>query len=632
MKNYIIKAGFLVVLATMVSCSDFDEINTNPTAASDKQVQVEYFLNNSITGAQQNPDIAERSFVLYWKAASRYDRTNSLPIGDYNDGWTNNYFNGLSAWMNHANTAIETAEKRVEEGDEKVYTKNLMQISRIWRVYLMSEMSDNFGPIPINAFQGKNPEFNSTKDVYYYMLSELKDAVSKIDDGIDKPENTDLDPAYKFDWDKWKKYGNSMRLRLAMRMSEVDETKAKEEFEDALTTNNFIMTLDDAFQVEEQGGWSDLTAVMSREWNAQYLSETLNNIYIGLGGIESETSLGSDYSSYIKDKDWAGIQYENHFTTKTNDPRAGFWFDGLHKVMDPRAYKAFAIPGDFDNPEFAAYPTYTNDAKTTKRNLVDDNGDPVKEIDAAYTWNASVPGDWGKKGSKNQLYDYSGTIPRMSLAFREGKKRIFFAPWETYFLIAEASVRHWNTSIDAKTAYEKGVKINFDYWELSGLAGSYLTSEEYNNDGTSVSWDHTTEPPQKHTMNYKNGYTGNMGTVDFLYPDNDLYKDGNVKNDHLTKIITQKFIAQFPYLPLEAWNDRRRLGLPFFPNPAVENSLPNLPALNSSNYMEVKKSFFPQRLKYSSDMRNSDPEGYQQAVDLLDGDDSVLTPLWWADN
>src|SRR5690606_7473067 len=105
---------------------------------------------------------------------------------------------------------------------------------------------------------------------------------------------------------------------------------------------------------------------------------------------------------------------------------------------------------------------------------------------------------------------------------------------------------------------------------------------------------------------------------------------GNVKNDHLTKVITQKFISQVPWLPLETWNDHRRLGLPFFENPAVENPLPNLPALTQSNYMESRQEFFPQRLRYPSNLQSNVPQGYQQALQHLNGEDNVFTPLWWA--
>ncbi len=625
MKTLLNKIGLLIGgLVVLVACADFDELNQDPRAANSDQVQVEYFINNSIIGAQQDPHVAERAFVLYWKAASRQDRTNALPIGSYNDGWSADYFRYVSEWLNHANTAIQVAQEKMETGNITPYTDNLMQVARIWRVYLMSEMTDNFGPIPIDAFQGTNPDFASVQEVYYYMLSELDAAQEALDLEVSVPANTQgLDPAYGFDFGKWKKYANSMRMRLAMRLSEVDPDKAREEFEDAVAIG-YIETMDDAFAVQEQPGWDPLSGVMSRSWNAQFLSATLNNLYIGLGGISTEEQLPASYHQYVKPEDYIGVRYLEHFTTTTNDPSAGYWMDGLQAEIDPRAYEAFAIPGDVSNPQFFG-------GTATKRRLLNDNSELLDSIQAAFTWNASALGSWGDKGAKNELYASSSSIPIMVREFRTSEStRIFFGPWESYFLIAEAAIRGWATGMDAATAYENGVSASFDYWGLSNFTGTYLASEEYNRTGTSVSWNHTEEPPQTHTMNYVDGYTGQAGTVEIPYPDNMLYLNGTVKNDHLTKIITQKFIAQFPWLPLEAWSDHRRLGLPFFENPAVEEPLPALPALNKNNFMDSRVEFFPQRLPYPSSVRNSDAEGYQQALNHLGGPDAVFTPLWWA--
>lgn len=630
MKKIISSSWTLLAIMLLLSCSDFEEINEDPLAATTEQVQVEYFINNSIVGAQQDPHIAERAFVLYWKTAAHYQEDEGFSSGGHNDGWTSDYYRYVAEWLNAATTAIQVASEKIEAGNIEVYTNNMLQVARIWRAYLMSEMTDNFGPIPIKAFEGTNPEFASVKDVYYFMLEELADASAKLDLSVVNPDGLgDKDPAYGYDYAKWQKYANSMRLRLAMRLSEVDPAKAQSEFE-AAAAAPLISSLDETFQVQEVNGWHALVGVMSREWNPQFLSPTLFNLYFNLGGIESEDQLDPSLHAAIKPADWMGVKYENHFATNTNDPSAGYWFDGLPHAIDPRAYKAFIIPGEFDNPGFSTYPSWTTDATTTVRNLMDDAGAVVEEIDATHTWNPGINGEWAEKGSMNQVsYYFSGTVPRMSQAFRSSdNNRIFFAPWETYFLLAEGAVRGWSVPVAGKEAYETGISLSFAYWDVP--VSDYLSSQEYNRVGTSVSWDHTAEPPASYTMNYKNGYTGAAGVATIVYPDNDLYKGGSVKNDHLTKIITQKFIAQFPYLPLEAWNDQRRLGLPFFDNPAVEKPIVNLPAITASNYMTSRVEFFPQRLKYPSGLVNTNPSGYQQALSHLGGPDDIFTPLWWA--
>jgi len=626
---------FLPVATTtllMVGCKKFDEINVDPYLANEQQVQVEYFINGSIIADQMDPHIAERIFVLYWKTAGRQQFGGGISSGGYNDGWTSDWYGSgyIGRSLNRIYSAVEVAEKQIASGNVKEYTNNLLQIARIYRAYLLSELTDNFGPIPLDGFQGKTPTFSDVKTVYYYLLEELKDASNKMDLGVATSPETKYDQAYGFNYARWQKYANSMRLRLAMRLSEVDASKAKSEFEDA-ASKPLLTAADDAFGVQEKDGWDDLTGVMTRQWNYFQLSATLSNLMVGLGGIKSEDQLGPDKDPYIKAADYAGKRYLNHWPTMVNDPMAGYWLDGLPYTIDPRAYAAFNIPGDVTNPNFNFYPSWDNTASTTSRTLVDAGGATVATIDAKFTWNAPVNGSWGTKGSMNNVARFNGATPRLLNQFRNSSaKRLFYGAWETYFLLAEAAERGWSVPMSGQAAYEAGIDASFAYWGLSSFAGAYKTSTDYNRAGTSVSWSHTTEPAATHTMNYIDGYTSTPGVVQIAYPVNNLYKNGTVRNDHLTKIITQKFIAQNPWVPLETWSDQRRLGLPFCENPAVEQPLTNMPDLNSSNYMTSNIKFFPQRIKYPSSVNATNPTGYADAVSKLGGPDAVLTPLWWA--
>ncbi|MDG5798895.1 SusD/RagB family nutrient-binding outer membrane lipoprotein [Marinilabiliaceae bacterium ANBcel2] len=625
----VLLAGIFVLGACT---DDFDEVNVDPKAASVDQVQVEYLLNNSIIGAQQNPHVAERAFVLYWFTTARMHRyPGGIALGGYSDGWSSDYYNDLSGWLKSANLAISVAEEKQEVGSDMPYTENQKQIARIWRAYLMSEYADNFGPMPIDAFSGVNPEFSDLEDVYTYMLDELKDAVATIDPDAPRPDNIrDFDAAYGYDYNKWIKYGNSLRMRFAMRVSEAAPSLAQTHFEEAAASlDGVISTADDIFKVREQDGWDDVTGVMSRPWNYFMLSPTVNNLYIGLGGIPSDNFVSEEFQAHIKDEGYMGLKFEDHLSMLTNDPSAGFWYDGLHPTIDPRAYKAYVIPGDFDNPEFYSQ----GPSDDTEKELLDENDEVLLELDVTGHWNAPSFGSLGDKGARTQLSDYGQTIggtPRLASRFRTSdEERIFFADWESYFLIAEAAVRGWSVPLSAQEAYEEGVRASFNYWNISEYADDYLASESYNRVGTSVSFTHTDEP-ESVTLSYIDGYTGDEGTYEFSYPENHLYKDGTVSNDYLTKIITQKYLAQLPWLPLEAWNDQRRLGLPFFENPVVEDPVTNLPDLTASTSHIASIRHLPQRLPYPSGLRNSNPDGYEQAVSLLNGDDAVLTPLWWA--
>ena len=170
MKNYKYPLYALPVgLFALASCSDFEEVNTNPTAANIEQVRIEYAINKSITGTQQNPEVAERCFVLNWQTAARQVDPNTnggLPVGEYNDDWISNYYSHYASWMSPIVLAINLAEEKMKgelNSHEAQVIPNMKEVARIWRVYLMSEFTDSFGAMPIEAFAGKNPKFNSCK-------------------------------------------------------------------------------------------------------------------------------------------------------------------------------------------------------------------------------------------------------------------------------------------------------------------------------------------------------------------------------------------------------------------------------------------------------------------------------------
>ena len=639
--------------AGLVSCSDFDEVNTNPTAAGEEYVKPQYALNNSIGQAQMNPGTAERIVVYNWASAARIcGEMSFLNVGRYSDDYTSSYYYpDLSASIKNATLAITAVENQLEAATttahEKEFFPNIKQFARIWRAYLISEFVDNFGPYPIESFLGENPVFNSEKDDYEFILKELKEAAAAINTSVLPVEaEGKCDPFdnVKYDPVKWQKYANSLRMRLAMRLSNIDKATAQAEFEDAAKGNK-ILTADEMFAVKENDGWDVFSGVYTRSFDDQVLSSTVANLLTNLGGIKV-TEQRSDLASYVKPANYLGIKYDRHYVANTDNPTKQYWLDGMPENLDPRALKIFCLPDD-ENAENYIDKYNDRTAKDFVLYTVDENGNPIPnkdnpgeiKIDATRCWNgypAGSRGGWSPTLAYNQLvtngYGPGCTLPMLGKDYCQGKSRIFFAAWETYFLLAEASLYGWNTGTTAKEAYENGIKASFEYFGVSEYVNDYLNSTNYNRVGTSVKFDHTTEPTAEQ-MTYVDGYSKEQKTVTYEYPTASKTLYGKALNDHLTKIITQKFIAQTPYLVLEMWSDFRRLGLPFFEIPANESSMTGSDMVNAWNPNSWKDGqkweFYPQRMRYPSSLENADPEGYKQAVELLGGSDNIITPLWW---
>ncbi|MDB0797530.1 SusD/RagB family nutrient-binding outer membrane lipoprotein [Phocaeicola vulgatus] len=639
--------------AGLVSCSDFDEVNTNPTAAGEEYVKPQYALNNSIGQAQMNPGTAERIVVYNWASAARIcGEMSFLNVGRYSDDYTSAYYYpDLSASIKNATLAITAVENQLEAATttahEKEFFPNVKQFARIWRAYLISEFVDNFGPYPIESFLGENPVFNSEKDDYEFILKELKEAAAAINTSVLPVEaEGKCDPFdnVKYDPVKWQKYANSLRMRLAMRLSNIDKATAQTEFEDAAKGNK-ILTADEMFAVKENDGWDVFSGVYTRSFDDQVLSSTVANLLTNLGGIKV-TEQRSDLASYVKPANYLGIKYDRHYVANTDNPTKQYWLDGMPENLDPRALKIFCLPDD-ENAENYIDKYNDRTAKDFVLYTVDENGNPIPnkdnpgeiKIDATRCWNgypAGSRGGWSPTLAYNQLvtngYGPGCTLPMLGKDYCKGKSRIFFAAWETYFLLAEASLYGWDTGTTAKEAYENGIKASFEYFGVSEYVNDYLNSTNYNRVGTSVKFDHTTEPTAEQ-MTYVDGYSKEQKTVTYEYPTASKTLYGKALNDHLTKIITQKFIAQTPYLVLEMWSDFRRLGLPFFEIPANESSMTGSDMVNVWNPNSWKDGqkweFYPQRMRYPSSLENADPEGYKQAVELLGGSDNIITPLWW---
>lgn len=654
--------SILIGSALAVGCSDFEDINVNPNATNIGQLKPEFFLNKSITGAQQNPHISERMFTLTWMDVSRMADPMFLgghTEGSYSDGWLGDYYKDyISQWISAVNSAIVSADYTAENAIDpriKGNAPTIKGIAKVWRVYLLSEFVDSFGSSPIYDDKGIVTVYQDVFTVYDYLLKELREAVGLIDEKANfSDEEKVFDRAYGFDTAKWIKYANSMRMRLAMRLSEAKPEIAKKEFEDAAKTGNYIASISDNFEVQEIDGWHDLAGVMTREWSILNLSGTLNNLLVGLGGVATADQINNDFTwlnskpevkaemlAQVKDEDYAGVLYNKHYATKTDDPCAGIFFDGLRNKIDPRAYRLFSVPGDFDDPNYCKYPSWNSNYLVTKRPMYkaelmgkeidkDNKENVLDTLDGKFKWNAGACGEWGKLLTINRFRGWPWAHPILKKNFRNSQnKRVFFGAWETHFLIAEAAVRGWSVGKDAKEAYEAGIKESFEYFGVSSYLAEYLASEEYNNIGTSVKWEHVAEASTR-TMKVNNPYTKEEGTIQYKYPDPKTSLYGRSYNDHLAKIITQKYIANTPWLPLEGWSDYRRLGLPFMETPAVEIPIQKLPELTTSTYTTQQVAFYPQRLKFPSVFRDVNEVGYNIAVEKLGGKDEVLQPIKWA--
>ncbi|GGH07034.1 hypothetical protein GCM10007352_11560 [Mucilaginibacter phyllosphaerae] len=163
--------------------------------------------------------------------------TYSLVPGWYGQAFSRAYVGVMPAWLRIVNIA-------------KTQTPEVYAIATIIKVEALHRTTDMYGPLPYVNFGNGNPgaqgKYDSQKDVYYKFFDELNEAIQILTDFNAKfPSAKTLatyDYIYGGNIPNWIKFANSLKLRLAVRLSYVDAGKAKTEAESAVSQKFGVMT------------------------------------------------------------------------------------------------------------------------------------------------------------------------------------------------------------------------------------------------------------------------------------------------------------------------------------------------------------------------------------------------------
>ncbi len=208
----------LVMLISLSCTKDFEKLNTDPSLLSSDQLDVSLLL----TTIQKQMMIDNGAYPLgvFGNYAGYTTSGGNLP---FNGGFFPNEFKeGYSSLLN-ASEII-----RLTEGDPELINKHA--IARIMKVYIYQHLTDLYGDIPYSqAVQAidniqTQPAYDTQQQIYVGMLNELEDATNALDESLDTFSEQDL--IYGGNVGQWRRFANSLRLRIALRVSYADEALA----------------------------------------------------------------------------------------------------------------------------------------------------------------------------------------------------------------------------------------------------------------------------------------------------------------------------------------------------------------------------------------------------------------------
>lgn len=405
------KIGVVLLSSAMiVGCTDgYEELNQNPNKTD--RVNAEYMFNSGVYQTLKCFDgEMKRVFANYAEYFSGYTNDHFQCFAENtskNDNfWTNIYTRSL--------LPFQFIDEQLT-GNEEYHNRVLM--ADTWKAYLFSQLTAIYGPVPYTeALSGKPTiKYDDEKTIYYGLLDNLKRCADGIQLDGDKFQQDAVYPTANGTSDllKWKKFANSLRLRLAVRIVNADPEKARAVIAEVMADESLLMTSNDDNCTISWGN----TADTRNYFYDQYVIDATKN------------------ASKLTSASEAAMMY----TVPYNDPRVKVWFTEAPTKT---------IPKNFHWAPYWGQPKI--DTKISGSDVTDN------------VYSKKNPADFSMLQDKFLEQDYTENI--MTYA-------------EVALLKSEIRHKGYgNGAKSAKEYYEEGVKASMAQWGVSTAdAAAYLT-------------------------------------------------------------------------------------------------------------------------------------------------------------
>jgi hypothetical protein len=245
----------LFSMLTLTACNkgidEFGDINIDPNTTPDPITSA--LLTNVLSGLGGNVwgNTTNVNGGLYSQYMSETQYTDASRYATPTTSWDTYYSGALYDLQNIINYNTDPEKKDDPKVTQNGSNANQIATARILKAYYFKLLTDAWGDLPyFEALKGESSvPFDPQEVVYQDLLKELKEAVAQFDGGLEVKG----DIMYGGDIDKWKKFANSLRAILALRMSKANATVGKAEFADAIAAGVIESNADNAV-IEYPGG------------------------------------------------------------------------------------------------------------------------------------------------------------------------------------------------------------------------------------------------------------------------------------------------------------------------------------------------------------------------------------------
>ena len=217
-KNKYISKVFLVVFLAigLFSCTDgFEEMNQNPNNFDDATPESLFtgavISTLDLVGGEMNDQMFNNYASFYGAKGGQF------PKFFYTESGVDQY------WRRFYINILTNTQKIIDTYSDDPKYSNRVHIAKIWKSYVYSVLVSTFGPVPYIDSLGSNTTttYASEEAIYTAILDMLK-AAGDTEGGIDVSATGDKlssDPVFNGNNLMWKKFANTLRLKIALRIS-----------------------------------------------------------------------------------------------------------------------------------------------------------------------------------------------------------------------------------------------------------------------------------------------------------------------------------------------------------------------------------------------------------------------------
>ncbi|MBO9616251.1 MAG: SusD/RagB family nutrient-binding outer membrane lipoprotein [Dyadobacter sp.] len=274
----------LVSLIAFAACTDnFVETNQNPYQISDELLKQDFNLVGSpfsnmifnLNGHQIEEDLCSDNWMGYMGTPTDF-------VGNVNN--TTYYIRWNTYWDRVYGSVMSPAKQVI-----KLAADNNLPLFATWakliRIYAVSKLTGVHGPVIYSQYgtTANSIAYDKESDLYPLFFKQL-DSI-QTDFGANKEYGgfKKFDPSqYAGSIPRWQKLVNSLRLRLAMRISKVDPAMAKTEGEKALADPAGLITANSDNFINSLNGNKIPVAQICYEWDDTRMGAVMESFMVGL--------------------------------------------------------------------------------------------------------------------------------------------------------------------------------------------------------------------------------------------------------------------------------------------------------------------------------------------------------------